>query len=274
MKWFNFKKKDKVPERTWAVIDVNDGDFKQQVIRRSYKTPVMVDFWAAWCGPCRQLGPVLEDMAIDPESDFILAKLDTENNQRTAGKFQIHSIPAVKMFRNGQVVGEFTGARPAVLVKRFVQNTLEQDPPTPRISGSSDPVQRLEQAKQHLRKGRGFEAHLILDNFPQSPEEETAAQLLPLARFLFDMDDGDALTRVEALDKQYITAAKAIKQRKYNSALDSLFQALDLGEEMDRAYTMGIIEGVFALLGEEHQLTQKYRENSQHSTADRKQSTG
>lgn len=267
MKLFNFLKKDKAPERTWAVIDVDDRDFKQQVIRRSYKTPVMVDFWATWCGPCRQLGPVLEDIAVDPDSDFILAKLDTEHNKRTAGKFQIRSIPAVKLFRNGQVVGEFTGARPAVLVQRFVQSTLEKPPPAPRISGSSDPAQRIGQAKQHLRKGRGFEAYVLLTDFPQSPQTETAVQLRSLARFLFDMEDGDGLTGLEALDEQYLVATKAIKQRKYGNALEALFAALELGEDMDRSYTEGAVEGIFALLGEEHQLTQKYRDNSQHSTA-------
>ncbi len=260
MKLFSFLKKDKEPERIWAVIDVGDKDFKQQVIRRSYKTPVMVDFWADWCGPCRQLGPVLEDLAADPQSAFILAKLDTEHNQRVAGKFQIRSIPAVKMFRNGQVVGEFTGARPAALVKRFVQKTLEQDPPNPRISGSSNPTQRLEQAKQHLRKGRGFEAYVLLDNFPASPEKETAAQLLPLARFLFDIDDGDAMTGLEELDKQYNAAATALKKRSYGNALDALFKALDLGEDMDHDYTTAVIEGIFVLLGEDNQVTQKYRE--------------
>jgi putative thioredoxin len=262
MKFFNFLKKDKGLERTWAVIDVNDKDFKQQVLRRSYKTAVMVDFWAAWCGPCRQLGPVLEDMAVDPQSEFILAKLDTEKNQRTARKFQIQSIPAVKLFRNGQVVGEFTGARPAGLVKHFVNKTLEKDPPAPRISGSSDPKQRLEQAKQHLRKGRGFEAFVLLDNFPPSQEQETAERLLPLARFLFDMDDGDGLTGLEDLDKQYIITRKSIRQRQYDEALDALTKALELGEEIDHSYAMGTIEGILALLGDEDPITQRYKEQS------------
>jgi len=251
MKLFGFLNKDKGPERTWAVIDVNEKDFKQQVLQRSYKTMVMVDFWAAWCGPCRQLGPVLEDMAVDPESEFVLAKLDTEKNQRIARKFQIQSIPAVKLFRNGQVVGEFTGARPAGLVKQFVNKTLDKEPPAPRISGSSDPEQRLSQAKQHLRKGRGFEAFVLLDTFPPGEEEESAARLLPLARFLFDMDDGDGLTGLEDLDKQYTIAAKAIRQRKYERAVDALTEALELGEEIDRSHTMGVIVGIEELSGEQ-----------------------
>ncbi len=259
MKLFSFLKKDKAPKR-FAIIDVGDADFKQQVIRRSYKTPVLVDFWASWCAPCRQLGPVLERLAEDPDSDFILAKLDTEHNKRTAVQYQIRSIPAVKLFRNGQVVDEFTGALPGALVKRFMKKATDAPPPPPKIRGSATPDQRLKQAAQHLKKGRGFEAFVLLNDFPESELTEKAAQILPLARFLFDVEDGDGVTGIAALDEAYEGAAQAMKQRKPAQALDRLFAALDAGEEMDRTYTTGLIQSVLALLGENNPLTAQYRE--------------
>jgi thioredoxin len=213
---FSFLNKDKGEPRSGVVIDVTDANFKRQVIQRSHKTPVLVDFWAAWCGPCQVLGPILEDLAIDPQSEFILAKLDTEHNRRTAQKHQIQSIPAVKMFRNGQVVDDFTGARPGGLVKRFVKKSLEQSPPAPRITGSANPDQRLAQARRHLARGHGFEAYVLLDYFPEGAEQAEAHKLLPVAAFLFDMDLGDLPPG------KYDALARNLSRRKYDAALTEL----------------------------------------------------
>jgi putative thioredoxin len=256
---FSFLKKDSSQKRL-AIIDVNDASFKQQVIQRSYKTPVLVDYWAAWCGPCRQLGPVLEKIAEEPDGNFILAKLDTEHNPRTARQYNISSIPNVKVFRNGQMVDEFRGALPETLVRRFIDKVTSAEPPPPKIKGSSNPQQRLQQAEQHLRKGRGFEAFVVLNDFPESAQSERAGQLLPLARFLFDMDDGDGITGVEALDDHYLEAAAAMRRRKPAVALDHLLAALDVGEEFDRSHTSEVIESLFALLGDKHKITIEYRE--------------
>lgn len=257
MKLFSFLKKTKTARRA-AIIDVSDANFEQQVIRRSYKSPVMVDFWADWCMPCRQLGPVLEKLAEDPDGQFILAKLNTEQNRRTAAQFSIQSIPNVKMFRNGQIVDEFTGVLPMGLIRRFIAKHTETPPP-PLIQGSNTPAHRLKQADQHLKKGRGFEAFILLDNFPPSDEAEKAGQLLPLARFLFDMEDGDGLTGVEALDDAYQAAANALRKRKPAQALDQLLSALEAGQTIDRPYTHQVIDSLFALLGKTHQITKQYR---------------
>jgi putative thioredoxin len=256
---FSFLKKDKVEKRL-AIMDVNDDNFKQQVIQRSYKTTVLVDYWAAWCVPCRQLGPTLEKIAEDPTSDFILAKLNTEHNQKTAAQFNIRSIPNVKAFRNGQIVNEFTGALPATLVRRFISKVEEMPAPTPRLQINAKPGKRLQQGIQHLKKGRGFEAYVILKDFPDSPQSEKAEQLLPLASFLFDMDDGDALTGIDDLDEAYFAAVKALKKRKPDEVLDNLFIGLEAGEAVDEKHTMQVIETVFALYGEDHRMTKKYQD--------------
>ncbi len=244
---FSFFKKDKKAQRNWAVIDVTDANFKRQVIQRSHKTAVLVDFWAAWCGPCQVLGPILEDLAADPDSEFILAKLDTEHNRRAAQQYQIQSIPAVKLFRNGQVVDEFTGARPGPLVKRFVNKAVGQPSPTPKISGSSEPEKRLAQARQHLKKGRGFEAYVLLDNFPDGAGQEEGKQLLPVAQFLFDMDLGDVVTSDDALNNAYEQLARSVRKRKYDAAFEQLSTIEPSTEEEEIIDVAALEKGIVVL---------------------------
>lgn len=105
-------------------IETNDLTFEKEVVDKSHEIPVLVDFWAAWCGPCRVLGPTLEKLAEEYDGKFILAKAEVENNQEWAGKFRVMSIPSVKLFKNGEVVDEFIGSLPEAHIREFLDGNL------------------------------------------------------------------------------------------------------------------------------------------------------
>ncbi len=107
-----------------TVIDVSEAEFEREVIDRSRTVPVVVDFWAGWCGPCRALGPVLEEVAGRREGDVVLAKVDTDANPAISERYGIQGIPAVKAFRDGRVVDEFVGVQARAVVERFFDDLV------------------------------------------------------------------------------------------------------------------------------------------------------
>ncbi len=105
-------------------MNVDDTNFEKKVVQKSDAAPVVVDFWAPWCMPCTMLGPVLERLEKEYRSKFVLAKLNVDSNHKTAAKYGIRGIPAVKMFKDGKVVAEFTGSMPENSVRSWLDRNL------------------------------------------------------------------------------------------------------------------------------------------------------
>jgi putative thioredoxin len=151
-------------------IDVGDADFPREVLERSREAPVVVDFQAAWCAPCRTLGPILEALAEEHAGAFVLAKVDVDAAPETAGRFGVRSIPTVLAIRDGQVVREFQGAQPETVVRAFVASVLD----TPADRAAREGESRLAEARPDEAEAR-FRA--ALEEEPRHPRA-----LLGLAR--------------------------------------------------------------------------------------------
>jgi putative thioredoxin len=165
-------------------MDVTEATFETEVIARSRERPVVVDFWAAWCGPCRALTPVLEEQIAARNGSVTLAKVDVDANPVLSATFRVQGIPAVKAFKDGRVVSEFVGARSPVAVSSFLDELLAP----PRVPGLVDELREsgeLAEVRAALEKGDHERAlDLLLSDIPDaSPERRERLREIALAVF-------------------------------------------------------------------------------------------
>ena len=236
-----------------TVIDVTEADFAREVLERSRQMPVVVDFWAQWCAPCRQLGPLLEQAASAREGQVVLAKVETDANPNLAGAFEVRGIPAVKAFRGGGVVDGFVGVQPQPVVERFFDALLPSEADALVATGSEAQLRRA----LELEPGRADAATALARLLMARGEREQALALLEGVTGSFQADGLAARLRLEICGL-CAGAFAAIDEGDTRQGLQNLLAALP-GVGDQREDVRRVIVGELDVLGPEDPLARETR---------------
>jgi putative thioredoxin len=266
----------------------SDADFETAVIERSAQTPVVVDFWAPWCAPCRALGPLLERLADEFGGAFLLAKVNIDESPSLAAAFQIRSVPMVLGFRDGQVVSEFVGALPETKVREFLTTVLPSE--ADRRAAAAEALYaagKVSDAEAGFRDALENEArcsralvglaHILEDRQQDAEALELLQRVLPgpfrqeadrlAAQIRVRQNAGGDEAKLRArvhgnpadLEARLLLAQTLASQARYPEALDEYLQIVrrDRAFRDDAARTAML--DIFELLGARHETTEHYR---------------
>lgn len=273
---------------TAAYIDVTDATFAADVLERSKSVPVVVDFWAPWCGPCRVLGPIIERIAANHGDEVVLAKLNTDENPRVATQFRIQGIPAVKAFKDGKVVSEFTGAIPEPQVMAFFNKLV----PSPSDRAASEAA-RLAAAGDYaaaesifrrvlagqpsnadaivglgeilFARGTTDELGPLLDKIPGDRRAKALKHRIFLKGFAekHAKEDlaGEAAAAPRDARARYRYGLLLAARGQYEAALDELLDSIRADRKFADEAARKAVLGVFDILGPDDPRTRQYQRN-------------
>ena len=246
-------------------IDVTDATFETEVINRSHQTPVVVDLWANWCGPCKTLGPILEKVCDATGGKVVLAKVDVDQNPGLSQAFQVQSIPAVYAIKDGKVIDGFMGAYPEHVIQQFVESLLSADAEVPtdedglrellaREPGNEQAVRALAELLVLSASDRLEEVLRLLARIPETDQTRRLAAAARRARAAMDAPGAATATADSTTEEAEEPAADIAPDDSYDAELGALLEFVKADEEARQKFL-----DILAVMGPDDPRTAKYR---------------